>query len=86
MKMKYNQKIIVLILIPAVVIITLFIGLAWAKYISSKSGEATASIAKWSFKLVDGIPQTTDTIDFPITRTDSNTKINEETIAPRYIW
>lgn len=59
---------------------------AWAKYISSKIGSAEAQVAKWSFKVVDGDVSTIDVLDFPITRTDENNKVDRNTIAPRNMW
>lgn len=76
----YNIIIVLLILTIAV---SSFIGIfAWAKYTSSIKGTTTAQVAKWSFKLVDGITETTDVIDFAITRTDGYGKVAEGRLAP----
>lgn len=76
----YNIIIVLLILIIATLsCIGIF---AWAKYASSINGTATAQVAKWSFKLVDGVTETTDVIDFAITRTDGYGKVVEEKLAP----
>lgn len=55
---------------------------AWAKYTSQIDGTATAQVAKWSFKVVDGITETTDVIDFAFTRTDGYGKVAEGVLAP----
>lgn len=76
----YNIIIVLLILI---ITVSSCIGIfAWAKYTSSISGTATGQVAKWSFKLVDGVTETTDVIDFPITRTDNNTSVAKGRLAP----
>lgn len=76
----YNFVIVLLILI---ITISSCIGIfAWAKYTSATDGTATAQVAKWSFKLVDGVTETTDVIDFAITRTDGYGKVVEGLLAP----
>ena len=54
---------------------------AWAKYQTTINGTATGETAKWSFKVSDG-DTSTQSIDFPMTRTDSNTSVAEGKIAP----
>ena len=73
------KVIISVILIIAVVILA---GIAYARYVTSIRGQTEAQVAKWSFKVVDGDSSTIDVLDFPITRTDSNTEVDSSTIAP----
>ncbi len=76
----YNIIIVLLILIIAV---SSCIGIfAWAKYTSSINGTASAQVAKWSFKLVDGITETSDVIDFAFTRTDGYEHVEAGKLAP----
>jgi len=51
---------------------------AWAKYQSTIQGTATGETAKWSFKVNGG----TETFNFAITRTDSNTSVKSGVLAP----
>lgn len=86
-----NKKNISLYLLSSIAFIVIIlsaavIGLAWAKYLNSSSEQSSAEIAKWSFKLVGGTTDTSGIIHFPITRTDSNTCIEQGVLAPRYIW
>ena len=88
--MKINEKLkkhikIITVLIIILIVITL-IGLAYARYVTSQSGQTEAQVAKWSFKVVDGNPNTIDVLDFPITRTDNNQEVDRNTIAPRNLW
>lgn len=70
-------------IILIVIVVISAIGLyAWAKYILSKNENATAQVAKWSFKVIDGNTETKDVLDFPITRTDNNTSVADGKIAP----
>ena len=79
-KFMYNVTIILLLLIIA---ISSCIGIfAWARYTSTVNGTATAQVAKWSFKLVDGVTETKDVIDFAITRTDGYGKVVDNRLAP----
>ena len=73
-----------LILILAIILIMLvIIGLvADARYQTMLSGIGNASIANWSFKLVDAAPQTTDVIELAVTRTDGSDKVAEGKMAP----
>ncbi len=82
-EIKKKNKIlkVVAILIILILLVTL-IRYGWARYISSKEGDATAQVAKWSFKVVDGIPETEDVLDFAITRTDNNNEVKEGKLAP----
>ena len=76
----YNFVIVLLILI---ITISSCIGIfAWAKYTSATDGTATAPVAKWRFKLVDGVTETTDEIEFAFTRTDGYGKVAEGLLAP----
>ena len=86
-----NEKIkvsnIVIITLILITLIASALGIvAYARYRSSFTGTASKQVAKWDFKVVDGIPQTSDVIDFAITRTDTNTTVAEEKIAPRNKW
>ncbi len=74
---------LLIIFLIAVIMVTSSIGLyAWAKYTSSISGNATAQVAKWSFKLVDGVTETSDVIEFAFTRTDGYEHVAEGRLAP----
>jgi len=74
----FNVLVVLLILI---ILASLGAGLyAWARYQTSIEGSATGEVAKWSFK-ADG-NTTTEEIDFAITRTDNNTSVAEEKLAP----
>lgn len=55
---------------------------AWAKFLTAENGTATAQVAKWSFKVVDGIAETSDVIDFAVTRTDGYKHVEEGKLAP----
>lgn len=71
------------ILLCILAVIIALVGYAWARYVSSQNGTATAQIAKWSFnsKIFDGT-QTEEVENFARTRTDGNTEVDDETIAP----
>ncbi len=74
---------LLIIFLIAVIMVTSSIGLyAWAKYTSSINGTATAQVAKWSFKLVDGVTETSDVIEFAFTRTDGYEHVAEGRLAP----
>ena len=74
---------LLIIFLIVVIMVTSSIGLyAWAKYTSSISGNATAQVAKWSFKLVDGVTETSDVIEFAFTRTDGYEHVAEGRLAP----
>ncbi len=74
---------LLIIFLIAVIMVSSSIGLyAWAKYTSSINGTATAQVAKWSFKLVDGVTETSDVIEFAFTRTDGYEHVAEGRLAP----
>ena len=75
---------ILIVLLLTITIVASSIGLyAWAKYTSSESGEATAQVAKWHFELKgNGTEETEQGIKFPITRTDKNTTVANDRLAP----
>ena len=74
---------LLIIMLIAIIMVTSSIGIfAWAKYTTAINGSATAQVAKWSFKLVDGITETSDVIDFAFTRTDGYGKVAEGKLAP----
>ena len=74
---------LLIIFLIAVIMVSSSIGLyAWAKYTSSINGTATAQVAKWSFKLVDGVTETSDVIEFAFTRTDGYEHVEEGRLAP----
>lgn len=78
---------LIAIILIAITIMLLSIGIyAWAKYTTQNAGNATAQAAKWNFKLVDGITETTNEIDFPVTRTDTNASVASGLLAPRNLW
>ena len=55
---------------------------AWARYISRQEGNATAQVAKWSFKVTNGTQEISDTVNLAITRTDGNSNVEEGKLAP----
>ena len=74
---------LLIIFLIVVIMVTSSIGLyAWAKYTSLINGNATAQVAKWSFKLVDGVTETSDVIEFAFTRTDGYEHVAEGRLAP----
>lgn len=82
-KQKSASSNIIIVLLILLVLALSSIGIyAWAKYRTVAGGTATAQVARWSFTLVDGIAETTDVIDFAVTRTDENPKVEAGTLAP----
>ena len=79
-KKRVLKGMIAIVLLIAVIAL---IGFAYAKYITRLNGNAQAPVAKWSFdyRILDGT-QTEEVSDFSITRTDNNSDVNSETIAP----
>lgn len=77
------KGIILLLILIVIATISMY---AWAKYKSSLYGNVNSQVAKWSFKVKDGDTSTIDILDFPITRTDENSMVGRNTIAPRNIW
>ena len=74
---------LLIILLIAIIMVISSIGIfAWAKYTSAIDGTATAQVAKWSFKVVDGVPETSDVIEFAVTRTDGYKHVEEGKLAP----
>lgn len=72
----------IIIMLVLIIVASSGIGIyAWAKYQTAVNGTLTGQVAKWSFKLVDGVPETTDLIDFAVTRTDTNTSVAEGRLA-----
>lgn len=82
---KIGIKGIIILLLVLIVIATISM-YAWAKYQSSLQGNVDSQIAKWSFKVNGNDTSTIDILDFPITRTDNNTLVDSNTIAPRNTW
>ena len=85
--MEKNQKsiltnLVILLLILIILILSVVGVYAWAKYQAVVNGTTTAQVAKWSFKLVDGITETSDIIDFAFTRTDGYGKVAAGKLAP----
>ena len=81
-KTQKNKFLKVAILLLILAILIALTGYAFARYMSQLRGNAEADIAEWHFELKDGIAETTDAIDFPITRTDSNSQVDSRYIAP----
>ena len=81
-KTKRNTKVKLIIILIVIITTIMSIGFAYAKYKTTLQGETSIKIAKWSFKVIDGNPQTIDVLDFPITRTDNNSDVQEDSIAP----
>ena len=80
---KYNKRSLLVIFIILTIVLVLIVGYAYAKYVTSKSGNATAQVAKWSFdfKMLDK-SQKQDVTNFAVTRTDNNTEVKDEMLAP----
>ena len=85
-KTKRNIKVKLIIILIVAITAIMSIGFAYAKYKTTLQGETSTQIAKWSFKVVDGNQQTIDVLDFPVTRTDNNSDVQQGNIAPRYLW
>lgn len=83
---KRNTKVKLIITLIVIITIIMSIGFAYAKYKTTLQGETSNQIAKWNFKVVDGNPQTIDVLDFPVTRTDNNSDVQQGNIAPRHLW
>lgn len=81
-KKQATIALIVMFLLFLIIMASAYSLYAWAKYASGNQGNATANVAKWHFELRDGVARTTDIIDFPVTRTDTNTSVSADTIAP----
>ena len=77
------KVIAILVLMLGVISILVSMGLyAYAKYISTNQGTATADIARWNFTVTgSGTTQSGDVV-FALTRTDNNTEVQSGTIAP----
>lgn len=77
------KVIAILVLMLGVISILVSMGLyAYAKYISTNQGTATADIARWNFTVTgSGTTQSGDVV-FALTRTDNNTDVESGTIAP----
>lgn len=90
--MKTNEKtkkiwlyFIEIILILLIILASIFAVQAWARYVTTKDGNATAQVAKWNFQVknANGQTVTEGPIDFPITRTDGKYDVVQEgTLAP----
>lgn len=80
--MKNTQNRIIIILCVIVILILLMCMLVEARYQTIVEGKGNATIANWSFKLIDNDTSTTDIIELAVTRTDLNTKVVENKIAP----
>ena len=70
-KRNLKNYIIVLLLIFTLLSVSFMI-YAWAKYTTGQNKEATADVAKWSFKVISNGVQSEDNINLSITRTDNN--------------
>lgn len=77
------KTILILILIIDAVAVLASIGIfAWARYITTEQGTASAQVAKWSFTVTgSGTTQSGD-VEFALTRTDNETDVQSGTIAP----
>ena len=79
---KKNYKKIIGIGVSILAIIIVFcMGFIWSKYISSAQGESTGTVAKWCFKLTNGISEYANITEFAVTRTDDS-NVDRSTIAP----
>lgn len=80
-----NKKAIAIILALLLITAVVFSMYAYSKYKTTLTRSGTATVAKWSFKVIDGDTTTANILDFPITRTDTNTQVKEGKIAPRNV-
>ena len=85
--MKTNEKakkiwlyFIEIILILLIILVSIFGVQAWARYVTTKDGNATAQVAKWNFQVknANGQTVTEGPINFPITRTDGKYDVVQE--------
>ena len=85
-KNKNNQSflfksviLILLFIIMGAGIVTLY---TLSRYITNKTESSSAELAGWSFKVTGSGGQSIDNIDFATTRTDNNTSVVSNCIAP----
>ncbi len=81
-KTKENGILSIILVIVLILTVVMLAGFAYARYATQKSGQAQAQIAKWSFKVYDGLTHTENINNLSITRTDNNTEVDSNTIAP----
>ena len=83
MDTKENKTIKFIIISVLIIAVISLIGVALARYVTSINGNATMDIAKWSFnyKILNST-QTAEVSNFAVTRTDNNSDVDSNTIAP----
>lgn len=75
--MKKNKSIKILIILAATILITIFIGYGYSKYVTSIKGETKAQIASWNFK-VNGSSSQMEKINLADTIIEDTTTENAE--------
>ena len=78
-KISLPMLITIILLVVSVLAISIY---ALARYVFFTGGSTSAQVAYWHVELEDGIVQTSNVIDFPMTRTDTNTTVSTNMIAP----
>ena len=88
-KKKLDVKFAVIVIFLLLTIATLVVAelYVWAKYVTSRSGAATAQVAEFNFQLknINGdstVTSQSGIVQFPITRTDGNSKVAANVLAP----
>lgn len=82
-KMKKNGMLKIFLMIILIITVVILAGFAYARYVTSLNGNASMDIAKWSFNSrILNSTQTQEIADFSVTRTDNNTEVASNTIAP----
>ena len=71
---KNNRKIKVLVIILLIISIVILVGYGYARYVTRLSGQSTADIAQWSFK-VNGKTDEAFVIDLADTRIKANDEV-----------
>lgn len=80
--MKKNKSIKILIILAATILITIFIGYGYSKYVTSIKGETKAQIASWNFKITEKSSESLS-IDLAKTRFENdNTEVDKTKVAP----
>ena len=86
-KVKSNSiNFLIAFLIIIILILASISVAAWARYNSRIQQNATAEVAKWSFKVTGNGEQSVDNINFAITRTDTNRNSRNRNYCTWNLW
>ena len=81
-KIKKNGMLKVIILVILIIAVVILAGFAYARYMTTKSGQAEVEIAKWNFNVTAGSSQTLS-IDLADTRlANDTTEVDRTKVAP----